>query len=266
MDSSRGPTQPVAVTGRVRSGPALRRYPSVVTWGLAEAWEENAGEWIAWARKPDHDGFWQGTWPELRAVLPDPDGVTVEVGCGEGRVSRQLMADGHRVVAVERSPTLAAAAHSGPTPINVVQGDAAALPLPLPSASVGLVVACMVFQDVDDLDGAAAEVGRVLRPGGHLCFAIVHPFSSAQDPLTFHTGQPAPITTPYLVERRYEDHAERDGVTMTFVSAHRPLSAHVSALGGVGLAITAVREFGSREIPWLLVGRAVKLPGTQSRR
>lgn len=68
------------------------------------------------------------------------------------------------------------------------------------------------------------------------------------------------------MERRYEDHAERDGVTMTFVSAHRPLSAHVSALGGAGLAITAVREFGSREIPWLLVGRAVKLPGTQSRR
>jgi SAM-dependent methyltransferase len=229
-----------------------------VTWGLAEAWEANAGEWIAWARKPDHDGFWQGTWPELRAILPGPDGVTVEVGCGEGRVSRQLTADGHRVVAVEQSPTLAAAARSGPAPIDVIRSDATALPLP--TASVGLVVACMVFQDVDDLDGAAAEVGRVLRPNGNLCFAIVHPFSSAQDPVTLRTGRPTPITTPYLVERRYEDRAERDGVTMTFVSAHRPLSAYVAALGGAGLATTAIREFGSREIPWLLVGRAIKMP------
>lgn len=79
-------------------------------------------------------------------------------------------------------------------PINVVQGDAATLPLP--NASVGLVIACMVFQDVDNLDGAAAEVSRVLRPRGHLCFAIVHPFSSAQDPINFHIGQPAPQFRP----------------------------------------------------------------------
>ena len=92
----------------------------------------------------------------------------------------------------------------------------------------------------------------------------MHPFSSAQDPITFHTGRPAPITTPYLAERPYEVRTERDGVTMTFVSAHRPLFTYVAALGGAGLAITAVREFGSREIPWLLVGRALKLPERQS--
>jgi SAM-dependent methyltransferase len=168
------------------------------------------------------------------------------------------MADGHEVVAIERSSTLATAARSGSAPVSVVRGDAAAVPLP--NDSVGLVVACMVFQDVDDLDGAVSEVGRVLRPGGRLCFAIVHPFSSAQDPRNFHTDQLAPITAPYLVERRYEDRAEREGVTMTFISVHRPLSTYVRALGNAGLALTAIREFGHRQIPWLLVGQALKLP------
>src|ERR1700722_3617912 len=80
---------------------------------LADAWEANAGEWITWARSPAHDEFWDGTWPELRAVLPEPAGLTIDVGCGEGRASRQLMAAGHTVVAVERSSTLARAARSG---------------------------------------------------------------------------------------------------------------------------------------------------------
>jgi hypothetical protein len=123
----------------------------------------------------------------------------------------------------------------------------------------------MVLQDVDDLAGAVSEVGRVLRPGANLCFAIVHPFASAQDPSTFHSAQPAPITAPYLVERRYEDRTEQDGVGMTFVSAHRPLSAYVGAFGSAGLAVTALREFGSREVPWLLVGRAVKLSDSRHR-
>ena len=39
-------------------------------------------------------------------------------------------------------------ARSGRAPINVVQGEAAALPLP--SANVGMAVASMVFQDVED--------------------------------------------------------------------------------------------------------------------
>jgi SAM-dependent methyltransferase len=224
---------------------------------LADAWEANSGEWITWARAPGHDGFWTGTWPQLRAVLPEPAGLTVEIGCGEGRATRNLMELGHTVVAVERSGTLAAAAHGGSPPVTVVRGDAAALPLP--GAVAGMVVACMVLQDVDDLVTTVGEIGRILRPGGSLCFAVVHPFGSAQDhPVS--DGAPACVSAPYLKERRTVDLEERGGLSMTFVSDHRPLSAYVAALADAGLAVTAMREWGARVIPWLLVCRAVKLP------
>jgi ubiquinone/menaquinone biosynthesis C-methylase UbiE len=167
------------------------------------------------------------------------------------------MAAGHTVIAVERSPTLARAARTGDPPVNVARGDAAALPFP--DGSAGVVAACMVLQDVDDLDSTTHEIARVLKPGGSLCMAIIHPFASAQDPAAFHTGKPSPITDPYFVERRYEDKAERNGLTMTFVSEHRPLSRYVSALTSSGLVVTAMREFGVQAIPWLLVCRAVKL-------
>ena len=72
------------------------------------------------------------------------------------------------------------------------------------------------------------EAARALQPGGHLCVAMVHPFATAQDPSTLHSGRPM-VREPYLNERRFEDHVEREGREMTFVSAHRPVSAYVSA-------------------------------------
>ena len=49
-----------------------------------------------------------------------------------------------------------------------------------------LVLACMSLLDMDDFDGAVREIGRVLRPGGRLCLAVVHPFASAQDVASMH--------------------------------------------------------------------------------
>ena len=42
-------------------------------------------------------------------------------------------------------------------------------PLPLPDASVDLVVSDHVFEHVDDPDGVVAELDRVLKPGGWIC-------------------------------------------------------------------------------------------------
>lgn len=223
---------------------------------LGDAWEEHADEWIAWARTSSHDGFAAGTWPELQAVLPPARGVTIEIGCGEGRVGRELLRLGHRVVGIEQSPTLARAARQAEPPIPVLRADAAALPVADGVAS--LVVACMSLLDIDDLDMAVKEAARVLQPRGQLCMAIVHPFASAEDRASWGTDVPM-LTEPYLRERRYEDHIERDGLSMTFVSQHRPFSAYVNALADAGFMMSALREFGRRPIPWLLVARFEKV-------
>lgn len=226
------------------SVPGCRRggelYPAVVGYchivDLADAWERNAGEWIAWARAPGHDGFWESTWPALRQVLPAPGGTVVDLGCGEGRLGRLLQAVGYQVIGIDRSSTLVRAAAAASPAWPVVLADAAALPIA--SQSVSLIVASMSLHDIDDLTGAIREASRVLRPGGQFCIAIVHPFVTAQDDDTLHTDQ-FHVSRPYVQPRRYEDHIERDGLPMTFTSMHRPLSAYTDALFVNGLAITA---------------------------
>jgi SAM-dependent methyltransferase len=227
---------------------------------LAGAWEDHADDWIRWARTSAHDGFWTGTWPALRAMLPEPGaGLVIDVGCGEGRAARELLGLGFGpIIGVERAPTLAAAAAASSPGVAVLIGDAAALPVPDQSAE--LVLACMSLLDVDDFERAVAEIGRVLRPGGALCLAVVHPFSSAEDVDRMHTGD-FRVSAPYLEQRRYTDHVERDGLAMTFTSMHRPLSAYTSALFGNGMAITALTESGGGAVPWLLALRADKQAG-----
>jgi SAM-dependent methyltransferase len=226
---------------------------------LAGAWEDHADEWIEWARTSAHDGFWTGTWPALRAILPPPgDGLVIDVGCGEGRAARELAKAGYRgVVGVERSPTLALAAATASPPVPVLIGDAAALPLA--DASADLVLACMSLLDVDDFPGAMGEIGRVLRPGGTLCLAVVHPFASARDESSMHTDV-FRVSKPYREQRRYTDSIERDGLAMTFTSMHRPLGAYTSAVFENDMVITALTEAGGGTVPWLLAVRAERLP------
>jgi SAM-dependent methyltransferase len=72
-------------------------------------WEGVAPEWIDWARAPGHDAFWAYR-EALLAFLPEPGRVTLDLGCGEGRVARELTALGHTVTAAGYAPTLLAPA------------------------------------------------------------------------------------------------------------------------------------------------------------
>jgi SAM-dependent methyltransferase len=135
-------------------------WPAVTvgTVSLADAWEHHATDWIAWARTPDHDAFWDGTWPTLLEIMPDSAGLVLDLGCGEGRAGRQLLAAGRRVLGIERSATLARAAATGSPLLPVAQADAARLPLA--DGCAALVVASMSLLDIDDVEGAIAETAR----------------------------------------------------------------------------------------------------------
>jgi SAM-dependent methyltransferase len=78
------------------------------------SWEWQAESWLRWARTPGHDSYWYFRELFFDAIVPAPGHRTLEVGCGEGRVARDLARLGHTVVALDASPTLVSSAAADP--------------------------------------------------------------------------------------------------------------------------------------------------------
>jgi SAM-dependent methyltransferase len=209
---------------------------------LRDAWEAEAGRWVAWAREPGHDSYWTFHRDRFLELLPPPDGLgpVLDVGCGEGRFPRDLRARGYRVVGIDASPTLIGYAREADPGGEYHVADASALPMA--DGSVQLVTALLSFHDMDDMEGAVAEIGRVLVPGGRLCAAVVHPINSAGRFESSDTDAPFIIRGSYFEERPYADAVERDGLQMTFTGRHRPLQAYFAALEAARLQVERLVE------------------------
>jgi SAM-dependent methyltransferase len=164
----------------------------------------------------------------------------LDVGCGEGRLPRDLKARGYRVTAIDGSATLVAHAREADPEGDYHVADGASLPLP--DGSVELVTAFMSLHDMDDPNLAIAEAARVLNASGHLCIAIVHPLNSAGRFESRTKDAPFIIRESYFEDRRYADTVERDGLRMTFTSRHRPLQSYFDALETVGMAVERLVE------------------------
>jgi SAM-dependent methyltransferase len=232
----------------------------------ADHWEREAENWKAWARTPDHDVFWcyRDAFFEL---VPTPGRATLEVGCGEGRVSRELGQRGHRVVGIDAAPTLLAAAHEADPAGEYLLADAVALPFD--AGSFDLVVAYNSLMDIDDMPRAVEEVARVLEPNGRFCVCVTHPLADAGAFVSREPNSEFVIDGSYLGRRLFEDTFERNGLTMNFRGWAYPLEEYAIAFERAGLAIEALREPALaagddpedrrwRRIPMFLMLRACK--------
>jgi ubiquinone/menaquinone biosynthesis C-methylase UbiE len=229
---------------------------------VKELWEREARAWAAWAREPGHDSYWLCS-PIFFQLVPPPGRRTLDLGCGEGRVARDLAAHGHSVVGIDASQTLAGLAREADPAGEYLLGDAAALPFA--DTSFDLVVAYNSLMDVDDMAGAVREAGRVLEPGGRFCIAIVHPLAYVGRFESRDAHASFVFAAPYFERRETHDTFERAGLEMTFHSHVRPLEDYARALEDAGFLLEALREPADpadderwRRLPNSLHLRAVK--------
>lgn len=222
----------------------------------AEHSEKNPGPAHAdedlWER---HAGWWQeqctaGADPEyveliepLASELLAGYGRVLDVGAGEGQLSRLAVGLGASLV-VGMDPTRAqvheAARRRGGPKFMLGQAEA----LPFADQSFDAAVACLVFEHIDAMDTAVAEVARVLREGGRFLFYLNHPLLQTPDSgwIDDHILDPPEQywrIGQYLRESSEIEEVQKD-VFLPFV--HRPLSRYVNALRDAGLVVDRMLE------------------------
>ena len=219
----------------MQNGEGRPRSPS-----LRDAWETEARNWIEWARAPGHDSYWTFHRDAFLSLVPAAGRLTVDLGCGEGRLPRDLKARGHRVIGIDGSRTMIDAAREADPAGDYRVADAASVPLD--DGIADIAVAFMSLQDVDDLDRAVSEASRLLEPRGRFCVAIVHPLNSAGSFATREPDSPFVVNEFYFDRRRDSVYIESDGYSLTFNSEHRPLEVYAASFAQAGFVIEALRE------------------------
>jgi SAM-dependent methyltransferase len=229
-------------------------------------WEPEGANWIRWARTPGFDAYWYFRDAVFDAILPAPRGRALEVGCGEGRVTRDLVELGHDVVALDPAATLVRAAADVDPVGRYALADG--LELPFADDEFDLVMSYNVLQNVADLPRAVREITRVLKPGGALCVCVVHPVTDLGDFEDHADGPRFVLRECYFDARSIEATEVRDGISMTFRGWTYPLEDYMRALEDAGLRIERIREPRPRghperydrwgAVPLFLALRAVK--------
>ena len=202
-------------------------------------WSQVAEEWIVWARAPNHDAFWA-----YRSSLVDfigrGAGEALDIGCGEGRVSRVLRECGYRVTATDPVEAfLLAAEGAGSADAYRI---APASNLPFDDNSFDLALVYNVLMDIEDVPTALKETRRILRPSGTLVVSIVHPFADRGRFASPEADAPFVLDGSYFDRERFDGVDESDGLKMHFAGWSQPLENYAAALEGAGFAITSLRE------------------------
>ena len=239
-------------------------------------WEVNSRWW--------QDGFTEGADAEyneqivplleahlMRAGAEAGPLDILDIGCGEGQLSRLAARTGHAhrvtgidpavaqlTVALQRQPPPAAASWPGGTgtggsggageearpvlPVLPEYVRASAVALPFQDYSFDAAFACLVFEHIEGAAAALGEVARVLRPGGLFLLFLNHPLLQAPgsgwvddhilEEQYWRIG-------PYLPEHHGVEEVDKD-VWIPFV--HRPLSVYVNALAAAGMYVTSMLE------------------------
>jgi SAM-dependent methyltransferase len=166
-------------------------------------------------------------WYKERRALLDRElrrlahpGAALDIGAAGGGNTRVLRARGWRAVAADYSPAAVAVAKS--RGLSAFRADARALPVK--TSSCELVTAFDVLEHVEEDDLIAAEIARVLKPGGTALIAVPCDMSlwSAHDEAVGHV-------------RRYSEAALREVVERAGLSIDRVWSWNVLLRPAVAL-------------------------------
>jgi len=208
----------------------------------ADLWETHAAWWIEEFTEGADAEYEEQILPLAALHLSGAERI-LDIGCGDGQVSRVAMAGGASLV-VGVDPTwnqISVARDRGGGPDFARAG---AVSLPFTDAAFDAVIVCLVFEHVRDVEGAFAEIARVLRPGGRFVFMINHPLfqtpgSGWIDDQILDPPEQYWRIGEYLVEDETIEEVEK-GVFIPFI--HRPLSRYLNALIEHGLVLQRMEE------------------------
>ena len=145
---------------------------------VGKIWNENAANWTKLIRMGcdlyrDHVNA-----PAFLSMLPNVNGLRgLDIGCGEGHMTRQVAQKGAAMTAIDICPVFIEQAKEleDEELLGIKYEVASAVELPFQDGEFDFAIATMSFMDIAETEQVIKEAWRILKPGGFLQFSISHP-------------------------------------------------------------------------------------------
>jgi toxoflavin synthase len=232
----------------------------------AQLYEANSQKWVR--REPSCLSDFTARPAIFELCEPVKDAVVLDLGCGEGYCSRELMKRGARqVIGVDISANLIAAAQAEeahqPLGIRYLQGNSTSILEVLQADGLvaggdeqfDLIVAVFLFNYLTfhEMLQCMTQVQQLLKPGGRFVFAVPHPSFAflSQSKTTFHFNiqnntQNNGGSWGYFSDRDRllsGEIARRDGTRLPVQVRHKTMQDYFNALQRSGFtALPTVQE------------------------
>lgn len=174
----------------------------------------------------------------LSRLLGEGSGTCLEIGCGTGVHATQVRKLGWTPVGVDLSAGMLRHARGR---LPIAQADAGHLPIR--DGSLTAVIAMMVHTDMPAYPAVLREVARVLRPGGVIVHAGVHPCFCGG--FADRSNLDAIVIRPGYLNGHWTKASWTDqGVRAKVGATHRPVPELMHAFLDAGLTLERFSESG----------------------
>lgn len=180
--------------------------------------------------------------PAIFRMLGEVTSLAIlDLGSGEGYLSRMLALRGAKVTGIDLSSEMLKASQEkerqNPLGIKYELGNCSDLSI-FGDNSFDIAVSNMVLIDISDLDGTLYEVHRVLKPKGRFLYSILNPmlFSPGSEDIPAPEGK----AVDYFSEGAYE--LPLEGYDTKMIHFHRTLSTYLNKTIESGFTIKQIDE------------------------
>lgn len=202
-------------------------------------WEQSASAWIHVQGEGGDMSRREILDPCIKPLLGDLNGLEVlDLGCGEGRFSRWMSSQGANVSGIDPVNEFIQIARQKDPLTSYDIGFAEELPYA--DHQFDIVLSYLTLIDIPDIEKAAEEVNRVLKPGGRFVAAIVSNLCS----MDYGWVKDENGNRLYRKVDNYMEHSQlvHEWKGIRIVNFHRPLSFILNCFFKHGMVMTKFIE------------------------
>ena len=209
-------------------------------------WNQISRDWcdLIQANSPNDPGYF--IMPYTLQQLGDVSGEKVlDLGCGEGRYSRELAQMGADVTAIDCAEfsigyAKKKAQENGLNIIHYIRNSNDLYDIS--SSGFDIVLCSMMLMDCEDLYGTVKEIARVLKPSGKLFVSVLHPCFSGKNIGRQDEGINRKVVVEnYFYPTEWEQPISKNSATPV-IWRHRTLQDYVKVFVKCGLKIVDLNE------------------------